>query len=612
MIMLSGTNYRYLLSTITVLLLLLLLKPGNALANNPSLSPSPVMGPPGTMVTLTGTGFPAGKSGMAWFDTNMDGVKNANEPDIAANTDGEGKLSTVGALTAPSASPGYYPIRVKLSVDSGYLETYTLFYISRPNMTLGLSSGPPGTGIIISGVNFAPNKGGWVWFDKNKNFIKDPEEPAMWVTADNRGDFKATLIIPNVPPDSYPVLADLPDDGNNDGWTSFIVVPQLTVNPGSGTPGTVISVTGLGLGSGVLWFDTDNDNIVDSNEPSTTVHEEQGRITASLAVPNVAPGTYKVKLSINGNVQQSENFTVKGPALTLNTSKALPGQSIVVTGVRFPPNATGRIWFDTNGNLVRDPGELDKKIVTGNAGDFITSIYVPSVQSGVYAIRAELPEGAVFKPAVSVSVMPAPTITLNLNNGPAGTIVVVNGKHFKPRTYGIIWFDTDGDAQKDSKEKSVKAVTDEHGTFRSVFSVPENVKPGAYCIYADIPAWGKPEAWADFFVNAVNPAYPGVLDISSAAPFDGAVYVHRLPTLKLMFNTTIVKGPDFGSIGLSDEDGNTVKVNVTLSGKTLSIRPVGLLKGEKTYVLLIPALAALDTMGSGMAEDFIVTFTTRR
>lgn len=582
------------------------------MADNPSLSPSPIMGPPGTLVTLTGTGFPADKSGTAWFDTNMDGVMNTNEPSVSVSSDSAGTLSTVGGLTTPSASTGYYPVRIKLSVDSGYLETYTLFNISRPNMTLGLSSGPPGIGIIITGVNFAPNKAGWVWFDKNKNYSKDAGEPAMWVTAGSNGDFRATLIIPNVTPDSYPVLADLPDDGNHDGWTSFIVFPQLTVNPGSGSPGTVISVTGQGLGSGIVWFDTDNDNMVDDKEPNTTVHEEQGRITASLVVPNVAPGNYTVKLGINGNVQCSENFTVKGPALTVNTSKVLPGQSIVVTGVRFPSNATGRIWFDTNGNLIRDPGELDKKVVTGSAGDFITSIYVPSVQAAVYAIRAEIPEGAVFKPAVSVSVMPAATLTLNLNNGPAGSIVVVSGKHFKARTSGIVWFDNDGDGQKDSSEKSVKAVTDEHGNFRSIITVPDTVKPGAYCIYADIPAWGKPEAWVDFFVNGVNPGYPGVLDISSVTPFDGAVYVHRLPTIKLMFNTTIVKGPDFGSIGLSDEDGNTVKVNVTLTGKTVSIRPVGLLKGEKTYVLLIPALAALDTKGSGMAEDFVLSFTTRK
>jgi hypothetical protein len=564
------------------------------------------------MVTLTGTGFPAGKSGTAWFDTNMDGVMNNNEPSVSVSSDSEGGLSAGGELTVPSASPGYYPVRIRLFVDSGYLETYALFNISRPNMNLGLSSGPPGTGIFISGVNFAPNEAGWVWFDKNKNYSKDVDEPAMWVTTGSSGDFRATLIIPNVTPDSYPVLADLPDDGHIDGWVSFSVFPKLTINPGSGSPGTVISVTGQGLGTGIVWFDTDNDDMVDHNEPSTTVHEEQGRITASLVVPNVAPGTYKVKLSINGKVQCSENFTVRGAALTLNISKVLPGQSIVVTGVRFPSNATGRIWFDTNGNLIRDPGELDKKVVTSNAGGFVTSIYVPSVSAAVYSIRAEIPEGAVFKPAVAVSVMPSPTLTLNLNNGPAGTIVVVHGKHFKPRTSGIVWFDTNGDGRKGASEKSVKAVTDAHGNFRSAFSVPDTVRPGAYSIYADLPAWGKPEAWIDFFVTNVNPDYPGVLDISSATPFDGAIHVHRLPTLKLMFNTTIVKGPDFGSIGLSDEDGNTVKVNVTLTGKTVSIRPVGLLKGEKTYVLLIPALAALDTMGSGMAEDFVITFTTRK
>lgn len=606
-----GAVLRNILITIAVLTLFLLLRPGTPSAAGPSLFLSPVIAPPGTPVTITGTGFPANKSGTAWFDTNMNGIQDPDEPGVSASSNSSGTLSTAETVYVPGASPGYYPVRVKLSVDDDYLEAYGLFNISAPNMTIGLQSGPPGVSIIISGLNFAPGKSGWVWFDENKDYAKDEEEPAMWVTADSNGDFKATLMIPNAAPDSYPVLADLPDDGNIDGWTSFSVAALLILNPASGPPGTVISVTGKGLGSGIVWFDTNNNNIVDAHEPSTAVDEEYGRITASLVAPDAARGTYPVKLSIGGNVQCAQNFTVKGPLLTLNTDKGLPGQNLFVTGTLFPSNAAGRIWFDTNGNFTRDPGELDKKVATGSAGDFVASLHIPGVQSGIYAVRAEIPEGAPVKFSVPVSVMPAPTLTLNLNNGAPGAIVVVNGKDFKARTPGTVWFDENGNGIRDSKEKSVKATTDEYGNFRAVLSVPDTVKPGAYCIYADIPDWGKPEAWTDFFVNGVNPAYPGTLNISSVTPYDGALFVHRLPAIKLLFNNTIVKGPDYDSIALADEDGNAVNVNVTVSGKTVSIRPVGLLKGEKTYVFLVPALALLDTRGSGMAEDFIITFKTR-
>lgn len=119
--------------------------------------------------------------------------------------------------------------------------------------------------------------------------------------------------------------------------------------------------------------------------------------------------------------------------------------------------------------------------------------------------------------------------------------------------------DIDGNGIKDSDEPSVITEPDEHGAFRAVLTVPDTVTPRAYCIYAAIPDWGKPKAWADFFVNSVDPALPGLLEISSVTPYDGAEYVHRLPTINLFFNTTIVIGPDYGSIGLSDEDGNTVK-----------------------------------------------------
>lgn len=234
MILLSGNilkriQYAFIISA----LFLFLLRPETASGNIPSLSLNPIIAPPGTSITITGTGFPANKSGEAWFDTNMDGIQNASEPYVSAGTDGNGVLTTTGTLTVPNAPPGFYPVRVRLSVDSGHLETYNLFNISRSNITIGLSSGPPGTAIIISGSDFAPNESGWAWFDTNKNYTKDVEEPAMWVTPDENGEFKATLTIPNVAPDSYPVLVDLPNDGNYDSWTTFNVVSQFIVTPAS-------------------------------------------------------------------------------------------------------------------------------------------------------------------------------------------------------------------------------------------------------------------------------------------------------------------------------------------------------------------------------------------
>jgi hypothetical protein len=587
--------------------------PGIAFASSPSLSVSPIIGTPGTEITVTGAGFPENRSGTVWFDTNMDGERNGEEPYAGASTDSSGKLTAAGTLSVPSVASGNYPVRASISTGSARVDTYNFFIVNTPILTTGLKSGPPGTSLIAHGVNFAPDKSGWIWFDSDKNYLKDTGEPAMWITANDSGEFYASLIVPDTAPEAYPVIVDFLDDGVNDARTTFTIVPQMVISPTGGTPGTVVSISGKGYGSGSfqVWLDVNDNNQVDTGEPQTDINDVNGLITATLVVDNVSTGTYPVKIRSGGTILARENFTVKGPGITLNTGKGLPGQTIVVTGSRFPANATGRIWFDTNSNYVRDPGELDKKVTTGSPGNFTASISIPGIEAGVYAIRSEVPEGSALKPSSSVSVLPAPTMTLSINNNAPGTIVIVNGKDFKARTSGTVWFDSDGDGNKDYGEQSAKAVTDAYGSFRAVLTVPQKATPGAYVIYADIPNWGKPEAWVDFFVNSVNPALSGELKISNVTPYDGAVYVHRLPTMKLLFNNTIVKGPDFGSIDLSDEDGNTVKVNATLSGKTLSIRPVGMLKGEKTYVVLVPALAALDTKGSGLAEDFIITFKTR-
>ena len=608
----SDRNYKSILYTITVsaLLLLLLLKPEAASAADPSLFLSPLIGPPGTTVVLTGTGFPANKIGTAWFDTNMDGQE-TGEPSVSLSTDSRGTLSAAAAIDVPGTIPGYYPVRVKLSLDGGYYEIYKLFKVSQPNITLGLISGPSGTPIIISGTDFAPDTSGWIWFVQDKNYSKDVDDPAMWVTTNSNGAFQGTLIIPNVAPDSYPILVDIPNDGNIDGWTSFTVVSQFILSQNFGLPGTVIAVTGKGLGTGVVWFDTNNDGIIDPNEPSATTNEEYGRISASLVVPNVPQGTFPVKLSIDSTVQCTANFTVTGPSLSLSTGKGQPGDNIVVTGTLFPPNSTGRIWFDSNGNYMKDTSEIYADVIITNSGDFTTNLYIPSVIPGAYAIRAEIPKAAAFKPAAAVSVMPAPSLSLNVNNGPAGTIVVVNGKDFAASTSGNLWFDIDGNGAKTDDEPSRKVETDEDGAFRALLTVPAAVSPGAYGIYAAIPEWGGKYTWTDFLVNNVNLALPGQLGISSVTPYDGAEYVNRLPTISLFFNTAIVMGPEYNSIGLSDEDGNTVQVNVNMTEKSVTIRPLGLLKEAKTYMLLVPALAVLDTTGSGMAEDFIISFTTK-
>ncbi|HAG09358.1 MAG TPA: hypothetical protein DCK87_07365, partial [Desulfotomaculum sp.] len=327
----------------------------------------------------------------------------------------------------------------------------------------------------------------------------------------------------------------------------------------------------------------------------------------------LSPGAYPVQAGLSANETLAKaNFTVKGATLSLSPNKGIPGTTVTVTGHRFPANTPGWVWFDTNGNYERDSGEFYKKVTANGYGKFIVSLTIPSVAAGVYYIRAELSS---VMASGSINILPAPSLSLNLTTGPPGTIITVNGKNFKPWTTGKIWFDTNGNEKKDAKDPAKSLKTDGFGKFRAALAVPKGISPGAYAIYADIPAWGVPEAWTDFFVtrgDAGNGLSAGNLQVVSVIPPDGAEKVQRYPTLKVVFASRLVKGPEFGNIVLSDEDGNPVIIKASLSGKTLKVRPGGILKGEKTYVLLIPTEAVLSQTNNGLEEEFILTFTTKK
>jgi hypothetical protein len=614
----SQNSRFYFRFTLIVVLLLALPAAGMVYANSPKITLSPVVGPVSTAIAVYGDGFPANQSGEAFFDTNLDGIRNNNEPFISVSTDSAGALTATGTLTVPSVSPGYYPVRVTLS---GNVTAYTFFVVRQPVLTTGKNKGVPGTAVIISGRDFAVNSSGWVWFDTNKNYLKDPGEPAMFVTTDGTGSFTGYLTIPNVASGAYPIIADLTNNGKNIGLTSFTVGSGMTLSPTSGLPGTVITITGGGYGPGdyLVWLDINNDSVPNINESQITVTSVDGKITASLIVPpGTLPGTYPVKISqydtVNGTIygayKGSPNFIVSGPGLLLNPGKGKPGTIITIQGSRFPANATGQLWFDINGNYTKDPDETAKSVTTNRYGGFVTTITIPSIQAGAYKLVAEFTDSSA-KAAAPVTVLAPPSISLSVTSGSPDTVIIVNGKDFNPWTSTVVWFDLNGNGKKDTKEPARTVKTDGFGRFRAVLTTPHAIKPGAYVIYVSAPPWSGPLAYADFFVNTGQSQGAATPVVTIAAPSNGAEKVQRYPTVKLTFNTQIIKGPDFGSITLIDEDGNIIAHNATVKGRVLQIKPGGILKELKTYLLTVPAQAVLNSRSAGMEEDYTLSFTTQ-
>jgi hypothetical protein len=100
----NGKIYRTRASTAAIAAALLLAMPillliTPALAQTISLSPA--SGPPGTSVTITGSGFSASATGVVWFDIFNNGVLDPGEPSVLVTTDGGGDIPAGVSLTVP-------------------------------------------------------------------------------------------------------------------------------------------------------------------------------------------------------------------------------------------------------------------------------------------------------------------------------------------------------------------------------------------------------------------------------------------------------------------------------------------------------------------------------
>ena len=187
---------------------------------------SPTSGVPGTVITITGSGFAPNTTGKVGFDSNGNNAIDPGEPQVSATTTAAGALPDGVILTVPGVSPGTF--RVLTDIPSGgSIEATASFTVPMSSITLSPTSGVPGTVITITGNGFTSDTAGWVWFDSNGNGARDTGEPQVSMTTTTAGFIPTgvTLTVPAVAPQVYQVLGDIPTGGTAEASASFTVTP---------------------------------------------------------------------------------------------------------------------------------------------------------------------------------------------------------------------------------------------------------------------------------------------------------------------------------------------------------------------------------------------------
>ena len=233
--------------------------------------------------------------------------------------------------------------------------------------------------------------------------------------------------------------------------------PNVSVSPGSGSPGHTLSVTGAGWTAGdsifvqigSTTFDTDVVCVLTAT-PDGTIRGTQA--TGNCAVPNVPDGS-RTLFAID---QQKESVTATGtaftvtPGLTLTPSNstvgtpASPGATVSIQGAGFAGSSTvSGFKFDTAA-LTTTPASVS----TNTSGSFASGVTftVPSTATaGNHTISGT--DGAahtgsaslhIYKPKVTVSptsAAPGHGLTVSGSGWPAGDTIFVQ--------IGSTTFDTD-------------------------------------------------------------------------------------------------------------------------------------------------------------------------
>ena len=349
---------------------------------------SPVSGPVGTAVTISGTNFGAtqGSSTVTFNGT------------IATSITSWSATSIVAAVPAGATTGN---VVVAVSGVASNAASFTV--LAMPGITsLSPTSGPVGASVTIAGANFGSAQG--------TSTVTFNGTAATAITSWSIGS-----IIAAVPTGATTGNVVVTVNGVASNGASFTVLPTPSItnlSPTSGPAGTAVTITGTNFGPS-----QGNSTVTFNGTPATAIASwSAGSIIA--AVP-VAATTGNVVVTVSGVQSSGVSFTVlPTPGITSLTPNSGPlGASITIAGVNF-------------GSTQNDSTVTFNGVSSTPTSWSATSIAIP-VPASATTGNVVITVGGVPSNGMPFTVLPTPSITgLSPTSGPVGTPVTITGTNF--------------------------------------------------------------------------------------------------------------------------------------------------------------------------------------
>jgi hypothetical protein len=406
-----------------------------------SITITPASGPPGTQVTVSGSGFAAGSILSATFAGS--GVILTG----TTITDATGSFSG-SMFTIPASTTGSDPVVFSDSATPTPNTGTGSFTVNAPTLTLNPTSGNVGSSVTVSGSNYIPGSTVTVKFDALTMLTFGATATGTLPATGN------TFVVPTTASGSHTVSAS---DGTNTGTASFTVNgPTLTLNPTSGNVGVSVAVSGSNYVPGAI-VTVKFDSITEFTFSATGAGALPGTGN-TFVVPTATSGSHTVSAS-DGTNTGTASFTVNGPTLTLNPTSGPKGTTVAVSGSGYVPSATVTVQFDSGTVLSVTATATGALPATGN------TFAVPTTASaGSNSVSATDGTNPATPQTFTVT---TPSISLSPTTGPVGTPVTVTGSNFLPGSTVTITFNAVGVTTNPSKVTASGT-----GTISASFTVP--------------------------------------------------------------------------------------------------------------------------------------------
>jgi len=348
----------------------------------PQLNLLPDSGAVGTRITISGENFDSYKGDELRIYFDNDEI--SASPIVVPQTG-----SFEFDFNIPEdVEPGEHTLRARSELGSTVaLSTFTVL---EPEISLSRRSGSVGSKLVVDGEGFCADKVVTIYFGR-KILGK--------VTASSSGEFSYSFTIPESTAGEHAIVAENEED-NYDG-VKFTVTPLITLNPGTGAVGDILSVSGNGFAA-----KSDVSIFFRSDEVAYAKTDEAGTFKpVSFNVPQAPPGTYDVTIKDEkGNTVKYEFTIIAGASVD---------QTVANVGGELTISGTG---FEINGEIVLEfDGVAVATIAADSSGAFQVVFKVPARPHGEHVITVS--DGVdtrqiVFEieseaPSVPVPVLPA-------------------------------------------------------------------------------------------------------------------------------------------------------------------------------------------------------------